>query len=37
MGGVNRFFTENAPALSRLLSESGAPGLLVPQAVAIVE
>jgi hypothetical protein len=37
MGGVTRFFNENAPALSRLLEQSGAPGLLVPQSLEIVE
>jgi hypothetical protein len=35
MGGVNRFFAEAAPTLSRLLEENAAPGLLVPQAVAL--
>jgi hypothetical protein len=37
MGGVNRFFGEAAPGLSRLLEENAAPGLLLPQAVALLE
>jgi hypothetical protein len=37
MDEVNRFFGEAAPALSRVLEENGAPGLLVPQAIAILE
>ncbi len=37
MGAVNRFFSEGVPALSRILEENGAPGLLVPQAIPLVE
>jgi photosystem II stability/assembly factor-like uncharacterized protein len=37
MAGVNRFFAESAPALSRLLEDNAAPGLLLPQAVTLVE
>jgi hypothetical protein len=37
MDGVNRFFRESAPALDALLAENGAPGLLVPPAIAPVE
>jgi hypothetical protein len=37
MGEVNRFFGEAAPAFSRLLEENGAPGLLVPQSIAVLE
>jgi len=37
MGEVNRFFGESAPALGRLLSDNGAPALLVPQAITLVE
>jgi hypothetical protein len=34
---VNRFFGESAPALDALLSENGAPGLLIPETIALVE
>ena len=37
IGGVNRFFGESALALSQLLSDNAAPGLLMPPAVALVE
>jgi hypothetical protein len=37
MGEVNRFFGEAAPALSRLLEDNAAPGLLMPQAITLVE
>jgi len=37
MGEVNRFFGEAAPALSRLLEDNAAPGLLMPHAITLVE
>jgi DNA repair exonuclease SbcCD ATPase subunit len=37
MAEVNRFFGEAATAMSRLLEENGAPGLLVPPAIELVE
>jgi photosystem II stability/assembly factor-like uncharacterized protein len=37
MGAVNRFFGDAGTALSRLFEENGTPGLLLPQAVTLLE